>query len=63
MNTLGFTRQDGRNLLIIAAIVAVITAVRTAEPLGVRLAAGVLAGLISGTVFVVSTVVIGKFTA
>ena len=61
MNTYGFTRADGRNLLVVAGIVGAVTAVTTAGSPAVRAASGVLAGVISGVVFTVSTVLINRY--
>jgi drug/metabolite transporter (DMT)-like permease len=61
MNTFGFTRADGRNLLVVAGIVGAVTAVTTVGSPAVQIASGVLAGLISGVVFTVSTVLINRY--
>jgi|AntRauMinimDraft_4_1070384.scaffolds.fasta_scaffold00067_4 hypothetical protein len=61
MNTLGLTKSDGRNLLVVAVVVTLLVAVTAEGPLGIRIVAGAIAGGISAVVFVISTLLINRY--
>jgi len=61
VGTLGLERQDGRNMLVVAAIVTLVVTVTAEGPVGARVVAGAIVGAVAAVVFVVSTLLINRY--
>ena len=62
MGTLGLERSDGRNMAVVAGIVTLVVVLTAEGPLGARIVAGAIVGGVAAAVFVVSTLLINRYT-